>query len=91
MTTVRIYKIGKAEKDRVLFHEGDAGLRVKFADDWAMTKEERAAGFHALESRWAAIPVDRPFQVGIDFLPSHLEGCERVILLPLPIASVESL
>jgi len=91
MATVRIYKIGKAEKDCVLFHDGDAGLRVKFADDWAMTKEDRAAGFHALEGKRAAIPVDGPFQVGIDFLPSDLDRCERVILLPLPIASVESL
>jgi len=53
-----------------------------------LAKEERAESFRAFIGKAAAIPVDGPFFIGLDFLPGYFDGTVRVIKLQHKVASV---
>jgi hypothetical protein len=89
MNAVRFVRVGKAGTDYVLLHDGNVGLRVKFADNWMMPKEDWAASFRGLEGKQAAIPVDGEFFIAVDFLPGDFDGCIRAIPAKFPVASIE--
>ena len=75
--------------DYIRLHDGDDCLRVNFADDWMLTKEEWAAWFRGREGETVAIPFDGPFFIALDILPGDFEGSVRVIPFHFPLASVE--
>lgn len=89
MTRARFVKVGEAGADYVRLHHGDESLKVNFADDWMLTKEEWAACFHGKEGKTVTIPVDGPFFIGVDILPGEFEGSVRVIQTHFPIRSIE--
>ena len=89
MTTTRFVKVGEAGADYVQLHDGDESLKVNFADDWMLPKEEWAACFRGKEGKTVAIPVDGPFFIGVDILPGDFEGSVRVIQTYFPIGSIE--
>jgi hypothetical protein len=89
MTTARFVKVGKAGTDYVQLYDGDDYLKVNFADDWTLTKEEWAACFRGKEGKTVAIPLDGPFFIGIDILPGDFEGSARVIPSYFPVVSIE--
>ena len=85
---VEVGKIASVGPDYILWQNGARRLRVTFADDGMFTKEESAASFRAFVGKDAAIPVDGPFFIGVDFFPCYFEGSVRVMKLHHTVASV---
>ncbi len=85
---VEVGKIASVGPDYILWQNGCRKLRVTFADDWMFTKEESAESFRTFVGKDAAIPVDGPFFIGVDFLPGYFEGSVRVIKLQHTVESV---
>ncbi len=85
---VEVGKIASVGPDYILWQNGVKKLCVTFADDWMFTKEGSAASFRAFVGKDAAISVDGPFFIGLDFFPGYFEGSVRVIKLQHKVGSV---
>ncbi len=85
---VKVGTIASVGQDYIIWQNGANTLRVTFADDWMSTKEERAESLRAFIGKDAAIPVDGPFFIGLDFFPGYFEGSVRVIKLHHKVSSV---
>ncbi len=85
---VEIGTIASVGKDYLIWQNGAKKLRVTFADDSMSAKEDIAESFKAFIGKAAAIPVDGPFFIGLDFLPGYFDGTTRVIKLQHKVASV---
>jgi hypothetical protein len=83
--------IDKVGPDYVLWSNGADKRRLNLADDWAMTKEDLAAIFHHHVGKLAAIPLDGPLFIAIDFMPGHFDGTVEGVPFTYSIASVERL
>jgi hypothetical protein len=85
---VEVGTIASVGQDYIIWQNGAKKLCVTFADDWMFTKEDCAESFKAFIGKDAAIPVEGPFFIGLDFLPGHFDGSVRVIKLQHTVASV---
>jgi len=85
---VEVGTIASVGQDYIIWQNGAKKLCVTFADDRMLAKEERAESFRAFIGKAAAIPVDGPFFIGLDFLPGYFDGTVRVIKLQHKVASV---
>lgn len=85
---VEVGTIASVGQDYIIWQNGAKKLRVRFADDWMFTKEECAESLRAFVGKDAAIPVDGPFFIGLDFFPGYFDGSVRVIKLHHRVASV---
>jgi hypothetical protein len=85
---VELGKIASVGPDYIVWQNGTRKLQVTFADDWMFTKEESAAAFRTFVGKDAAIPIDSPFFIGVDFMPGDFEGYAKVIKLHHTVASV---
>jgi len=93
-TTSKRFAVGNIEKvgpDYILWRDGADMRQINLADDWAMTKEDLADTFREQVGMRAAIPLDGPFFIALDFLPGDFEGTVRVIPSTFSVASVERL
>jgi len=84
---VEVGTIASVGQDYIIWQNGAKKLCVTFADDW-MSKEDRAESFRAFIGKDAAIPVDGPFFIALDFLPGYFDGTARIIKLHHKVASV---
>lgn len=89
MTTVEVLKIEEAWSDYVCLRESDRRVRITFADDKMFSKEDSAGFFCRLKGKPAAIPVEGPFFIAVDFWRDILDGSLRVIPFTFTVASVE--
>jgi len=87
---VEVGTIASVGEDYIIWQNGAKKLCVTFADDW-MSKEDRAESFRAFIGKDAAIPVDGPFFIALDFFPGYFDGTERIIKLHHKVASVVAL
>ncbi len=85
---VEVGTIASVGQDYIIWQNGAKTLCVTFSDDWMSTKEERAESFRAFLGKDAAIPVEGPFFIGLDFFPGYVDGTVRVIKLHYKVASV---
>jgi len=85
---VEVGTIASVGRDHIIWQSGAKKLCVRFADDSMFTKEECAESFKAFVGKDAAIPVNGPFFIGLDFLPGYFEGSVRITKLQHKIASV---
>jgi hypothetical protein len=84
---VEVGTIASVGEDYIIWQNGAKKLCVTFADDW-MSKEDRAESFRAFIGKDAAIPLDGPFFIALDFLPGYFDRTERIIKLHHKVASV---
>ena len=89
MTTVEVLKIEEAGSDYVRLGDGDRHVRINFADDEAFSKEDSAGFFRGLQGKPAAIPVEGPFFIAVDFWRDIFDGSLKVIPFTFTVASVE--
>jgi len=89
MTTVEVLKIEEAGPDYVRLRDGVRGIRINFADDEMFSKEDSAGFFRRLQGKPAAIPVDGPFFIAVDFWRDIFDGSLKVIPFTFAVASVE--
>jgi hypothetical protein len=89
MTTVEVLKIEKAGPDYVLLRDGNSDVRINFADDETFSKEDSAGFFRGLQGKPAAIPVDGPFFIAVDFWRDRFDDSLKVIPFTFAVASVE--
>lgn len=91
MEAIELFKIEETGDDFLLLRNDACGVRIKFADGYMGTKEENAHFFHGLEGKLAAIPLDGPFFIGVDFWRDPLFGEVQTVPFPFAVASVERL
>lgn len=84
---VEVGTITSVGHDYIIWQNGAKKLCVTFAGDW-MSKEDCAESFRAFIGKDAAIPIDGPFFIGVNFLPGYVDGTVRVIKLHHNVASV---
>jgi hypothetical protein len=89
MTTVEVLKIEEAGPDYVRLRGGVRDVLINFANDEMFSKEESAGFFRALKGKPAAIPVDGPFFIAVDFWRDRFDGSLKVIPFNFTVASVE--
>jgi hypothetical protein len=89
VTTVEVLNIEEAGPDYVRLRDGASAVRINFADDDTFSKEDSAGFFHGLQGRTAAIPVDGPFFIAVDFWRDRFDGSLKVIPFNFAVASVE--
>ena len=89
MMTIEVLKIEEAGRDYVRLRGGNSEVRIKFADDETFSKEESAGFFRGLQGKPAAIPVDGPFFIAVDFWRDRFDGNLKVIPFNFAVASVE--
>jgi hypothetical protein len=91
MQTIEMFRIEKTGDDYLLLGNDSGTVRVSFADGCLGTKEENAGFFRGLEGKPAAIPIDGPFFVGVDFKRDQISGGMQTVPYPCDIATVERL
>jgi hypothetical protein len=89
VTTVEVLKIEEAGPDYVRLRGGSTDVRINFADDEMFSKEDSAGFFRGLQGKPAAIPVDGPFFIAVDFWRDIFDGSLKVIPFTFTVASVE--
>jgi hypothetical protein len=89
VTTVEVLLIEETGPDFVRLRDGVQDVRINFADDEMFSKEESAGFFRALKGKPAAIPVDGPFFVAVDFWRDRFDGGLKVIPFTFSVTSVE--
>jgi hypothetical protein len=89
MTAVEVFKIEEVGADYLMLRDGTRDVRIRFADDEMFSKEESAGFFHPLQGKPAAIPVDGPFFIAVDFWRDRFDGSLKVIPFNFSVASVE--
>jgi len=89
MTTVEVFTIEEVGADYLTLRDGARDVRISFATDETFSKEESAGFFRPLRGKPAAIPVDGPFFIGVDFWRDRFDGSLKVIPFNFTIASVE--
>jgi hypothetical protein len=89
MTTVEVLKIEEAGPDYVRLRDGARDIRINFADDEMFSKRDSAGFFRGLQGKPAAIPVDGPFFIAVDFWRDMFDGSLKVIHFNFAVASVE--
>ena len=89
MNAVEVLNIEEAGPDYVRLRDAKTEVRVTFADDETFSKEESAAFFRPLQGKPAAISVDGPFFIAVDFFRDRFDGSLKVIPFNFAIASVE--
>lgn len=89
MTTVEVLKIEKAGSDYILLRNGNSDVRINFADDGTFSKKDSASFFHGLQGKPAAIPVDGPFFIAVDFWRDIFDGGLKFIPFTFAVASVQ--
>ena len=88
MTAVEVLNI-EAGRDFVRLRDDKMDVRINFADDEMFSKEDYANFFRPLQGKCAAIPVDGPFFIAVDFWRDGLDGSLKVVPFQFAIASVE--
>jgi len=86
---MELVKIEKVETDGLLLRTDASKLRVKFADISLFTKEESADSLRPWQGKQAAIPVDGPFFIGVEFREGAVDGSLAVMPVYFAIASIE--
>ena len=89
MTTIEVLKIEEAGPDYIRLRDGNSDVRINFADDETFSKEDSAGFFGGLQGKPAAIPVDGPFFIAVDFWRNRFDGSLKVIPFTFTVASVE--
>jgi hypothetical protein len=89
MTTVEIFEIAKVGSDYILLRDGSSQVRINFASDETFSKEDNAAFFLGLQRKPAAISVDGPFFIAVDFWRDRFDGSLKVIPFNFAVASIE--
>jgi hypothetical protein len=89
MNICRTVKVESAGNDFVVLRDGDARLRVTFADSPTLTKEACAEACRLKVGREVAIPVEGPPFISFDVLPRDFDGTYNVQDSGCMIASVE--
>jgi len=89
MTTVEVFKIEEVGADYLRLRDRTREVRISFADDEMFSKEEGAGFFRPLQGKPAAIPVDGPFFIAVDFWRDRFDGNLKVIPFNFAIASVQ--
>jgi hypothetical protein len=89
MTTVEVFKIEEVGADYLRLRDGARDVRISFADDETFSKEESAGFLRPLQGKPAAIPVDGPFFIAVDFWRDRFDGNLKVIPFNFSVASVE--
>jgi hypothetical protein len=89
--TVEMLNIKETGPDYLQLQNDSKTVRITFADDETFTKEDSAWFFRGLKGKPAAIPVDGPFFIAVDFFEDRFDGSMRVIPFNFAIASVETL
>jgi hypothetical protein len=89
MTAVQVLNIEEAGPDYVRLRGAATGVRIIFADDETFSKEDSAGFFRGLQGKPAAIPVDGPFFIAVDFWQDRHDGSLKVIPFNFAVASVE--
>ena len=89
MTKVEVLKIEEAGPDYVRLRDGNSDVRINFADNETFSKEDSAGFFRGLQGKPAAIPVDGPFFIAVDFWRDRFDGSLKVIPFTFTVASVE--
>jgi hypothetical protein len=89
VTNVEILNIEETGPDYVRLRDGARDVRVNFADDETFSKEDSARFFRALQGKPAAIPLDGPFFIAVDFWRDRFDGSPKVIPFNFSVASVE--
>jgi hypothetical protein len=74
MTTVEVLKIEEAGSDYVRLRDGDKHVQINFADDEMFSKEDSAGFFCGLQGKPAAIPLEGPFFIAVDFCRDIFDG-----------------
>lgn len=90
-TSVIIGKIENVGPDYIVWRNGDDKRRVEFKDSAMFTKEDSALCFRGHEGKPAAIPIDGPFFIAMDFMPGDFEGSLKVAPFHLAVESVKQL
>jgi hypothetical protein len=81
--------IEEAGPDYVRLRDDKTDVRINFADDDMFSKEDSAAFFRPLQGKPAAIPVDGPFFIAVDFWRDSFDGTLKVIPFSFAVASVQ--
>jgi hypothetical protein len=89
MTTVEFMKIEEAGSDFIRLRDGDRNVRITFTDDEMFSKEDSAGFFCGFQGKPAAIPIEGPFFIAVDFCRDIFDGSLRVIPFNFAVASVE--
>jgi hypothetical protein len=74
MTIVEVLKIEEAGPDYVRLRDGARDIRINFADDEMFSKEDSAGFFRGLQGKPAAIPMDGPLFIAVDFWWDRFDG-----------------
>jgi hypothetical protein len=89
MTRVEVFEIEKVGSDYILLGSGAGQVRVNFANDEMFSKEDNAAFFLRLRGKPAAIPVNGPFFIAVDFWRDRFDGSLRVVPFNFSLAGIE--
>ena len=89
MTTVEFLKIEEAGSDYVRLRDGDNHVQINFADDEMFSKEDSAGFFCSLQGKPAAIPLEGPFFIAVDFCRNIFDGSLCVIDFTFAVSSAE--
>jgi hypothetical protein len=89
--TVEVLNIEETGPDYLQLQNDSKTVRITFADDETFTKEDSAWFFRGLKGKPAAIPLEGPFFIAVDFFVSAFDGSMKVIPFKFAIASVETL
>jgi hypothetical protein len=87
--TVEVLNIGETGSDYLQLQNDSKTVRITFADDATFSKEDSAGFFRGLQGKPAAIPVDGPFFIAVDFFLSAFDGSVKVIPFKFAVASIE--
>jgi hypothetical protein len=82
-------KIEETRPDYILSQNGNSDVRINFADDGTFSKKDSASFFRGLQGKPAAIPVDGPFSIAVDFWRDIFDGGLKVIPFTFAVASVQ--
>lgn len=88
-TKAEILTIHQVGPDYIELTDRDRRVRIRFADDETFSKEESAVFFRGLENKPAAIPVDGPFFIAVDFWKDWFDGTLRVIPFTFNVSAIE--
>jgi hypothetical protein len=86
---VEVLNIEETGPDYVRLRDAASEVRINFADDETFSKEESAWFFRGLRGKPAAIPMDGPFFIAVDFWRDSFDGSLKVVPFNLTVASVE--
>jgi hypothetical protein len=88
MMSIEILTIQETGPSYVRLQAGDRSVQINFADDDTFSKEDSAGFFRGLVGKPAAIPVDGPMFVGVDFWRDY-SGQLKTVPFHFAIESVE--